>query len=133
MQKLYELAEAENIDVIEKHLPGSLKGFYFRQGKSKLICLEKRLNYVNKRIVFAEGLGHHFTSYGDTVDLSRPDFGTVSKNEYIARKWAAEFLIPDKEFSKLVENKERFHDLNIHYLAEEFGVTKKFLGFRWNI
>jgi len=129
MQKLYELAETENIKVVEEYLPGKIKGFYFRKGKSQLICLEKRLTYVNKRIVFAEELGHHFTSFGNTFNLSRPDFVTLGKNEYLARKWACEFLIPNSEIKKLLR-KEYF---NIYDIAEEFGVTKEFLEFRWDV
>ncbi len=70
MQKLYQLAENENILVKEEHLPGSIKGLFYREGKFNLICLEKRLNDTNKRIVFAEELGHYFTSYGNTLNLS---------------------------------------------------------------
>lgn len=131
MQKLYELAETENIKVVEEYLPGKLKGFYYRKGKDKLICLEKRLNYVNKRIVFAEELGHHFTSYGNTFNLSRPDFITCNKNEYLARKWAAEFLIPDRIFKKTIG--KDFWDLDLNDIAEDFGVTEELLEFRWNV
>lgn len=130
MKKLFEIAECENIKVIEKQLPSRIKGFFYRNGKFNLICLEKRLNKINKRIVFAEEIGHYFTSYDNTFNMSRPDFGTCSKDEYTARKWAAKFLIPDKVLKKIVQ---RDSNLNFKQIADELGVTREFLEFRYSV
>ena len=130
MRKLFELAENENIRVIEKYLPNRIKGFFYRNGKTCIICLEKRLNKTNKRMVFAEELGHYYTSPGNAFNLSRPDFNTYSKNEYLARKWAAKFLIPDRQFKKIIE---KDCNLNLKQVADELEVSKEFLEFRWNV
>ena len=130
MEDLFELAENENIDVIEKNLPDTLKGFYYRNGEDKLICLEKILGSKSKRVVFAEELGHHFTSYDDTLNLNRLDFNAESKGEYPARRWAAEFLIPDSELEELVNFGE---DLDLDDIADRYGVSRGFLKFRYEI
>lgn len=129
MYKLYKLAENENILVKEEHrgLPESIRSFFYRECKFNLICLEKRLNRTNKRIVFAEELGHFFTSYGDTLNLSKPDFNILSKTEYLARKWAAEFLVPDRIFKRLLIN--NLFDMGIYDIAENLGVNIDFLQF----
>lgn len=130
MNKLFELAENENIKVMEKYLPNTIKGFFYRNGKFNLICLEQRLNRINKKIIFAEELGHYFTSHGDSFNLSRPDFVTCSVTEYRARRWAAKFLIPDKVFKKILQR-----DMNLNYkqIADELEVTKELLEFRYNV
>jgi Zn-dependent peptidase ImmA (M78 family) len=130
MKKLFELAENENIKVIEKYLPNRIKGFFYRKEKTCIICLEQRLNRTNKRIIFAEELGHYYTSSGDAFDLSRPDFTTCSKNEYLARKWAAKYLIPDRKFKKIIETDS---NLNLKQIADDLGVNKEFLEFRYNV
>ena len=130
MKELFELAENENIKVIEKYLPNRIKGFFYRNGKSCIICFEKRLNKTNKRIIFAEELGHYYTSSGHIFNLSRPDFDTCSKNEYLARKWAAKFLIPDRKFKKIIEKDS---NLNLKQVADELGVSKELLEFKWNV
>jgi len=127
MKRLYQLAENENIKVVEEYLPGEIKGFYFRKNKTQLICLEKRLNHINKRIVFAEELGHHFTSYIDTLELSRTGCKITGKVEYIARKWAAEFLIPDEAFKDVIK-KSKY--LSLYYISEELNVTEELLKLR---
>jgi Zn-dependent peptidase ImmA (M78 family) len=130
MQELYDLAEAENIKVVEEYLPGKIRGFYFRKGKAKLICLDRKLHYIEKRCVFAEELGHHFTSYGNIFSLSRSD-KFQSENEYLAKKWACKFLIPDS----FIKNQSKYGYLHVSLFdaAEEIEVTEKFLEFRLNL
>ena len=131
MKTLYQLAENENIEVYEDHLPGDLKGFFYRNNKKNIICLEKRLNNTNKRIVFAEELGHYFCSYNNGVYFSKSTCRTFTKNEYVARKWASEFLIPDKVFKRSVIN--NVSDLSTFEIVEDLGVTVDFLRFRFGV
>jgi Zn-dependent peptidase ImmA (M78 family) len=49
----------------------------------------------------------------------------------MARNWAAEFSMPDREFRKIVHRD--IFDLNLYQLAEGFGVTREFLGFRYKV
>ena len=131
MKKLYQLAENENIKVYEDHLPGDVKGFFYRNGGKNIICLGKRLCKTNKRIVFAEELGHYFCSYNNGVYFSKSTSGTLTKNEYVARKWASEFLIPDRIFKRSVIN--NVSDLNTSDIADDLGVTVDFLKFRYGV
>jgi len=131
MKELRKLAENENIDVIEKYLPSRLKGFYFRKGRDMLICLEKRLNNLNKKMVLAHELGHHFKSYGDTFNISKIDCNDISRSELVAKRWEADFLIPEIILENNVLPYLDIYPLCI--IAEDINVTEEILKIRLEI
>jgi len=132
MKQLYEIAENENINVIERNMPNSFNGFFYREGKFNLICLKRRLRKVYKRITFAHELGHYFTSSGNVLFQDRESFNTCSKNEYLARKWAAEYLIHKDQLTMYLNHLDGDY-LNEYELADIFNVTADFVRFRINI
>ncbi|WP_365961204.1 hypothetical protein [uncultured Clostridium sp.] len=59
---------------------------------------------VNYKAIYisllAEELGHHFTTQGNLLEASKNYSEKLYKNkrEYLARRWASNFLISDDEF-----------------------------------
>jgi hypothetical protein len=110
------LKEVE-LNVHEVDMPNSVKGLY----SDKVIWINKRLRTsIEKKCILAEELGHHHTSSGDILDQSNLH---NRKQEYRARNWAYEKLVPLTSFIHA-------HKTGIkskHELADHLEVTEKFL------
>lgn len=81
------------------------------------------------RSVFAEELGHHFTTAGNTLPfkhLRYSDRLKISQAEYRAMKWGALFLMPLDKLIMTVESGLK----EVWELAEQFVVTEDFVRFR---
>lgn len=81
------------------------------------------------RCVLAEELGHHFTTVGDVLPkkyFHYRDRLTVSRAEYRALKWAAEYLVPEDKLQEAF----RTGWLEKWKLAELFNVTEEMMCFR---
>lgn len=75
------------VTVKEKPLKYGLKGLY----KDNKILIDSNIKTNSeKACVLAEELGHHFTSYGDILDIN--DIKNI-KQELRARNWAYEKLV----------------------------------------
>ncbi|NJJ36507.1 ImmA/IrrE family metallo-endopeptidase [Clostridioides difficile] len=87
-EKLLSEADDNNIIVREVPLISNSHGLY----KNNRIALNRnKLNTVSeKACVLAEELGHHYTSYGNILDLNKVE---NSKQEYKARLMAFDRLI----------------------------------------
>ncbi len=83
MNRIYELAEIENIEIIEKKMTGNNRGFY----ADNVMMLDSRMSRKSKKGKAFEELGHHFTSAGDIIDLKNKN---NAKQEYKARAWGYE-------------------------------------------
>lgn len=100
-------------------------------GQSPVIGLAKTLsaNRAHFRTVLAEELGHHFTTVGDQFPKTffhYADRLMISKEEYKALKWAAEFLIPmDKLFEVVGDGPTEFWEM-----AERLEVDQSLVEFR---
>lgn len=130
---MLEIAEREGIIVEHFNFSSPLNGVYWVSPfLPPVITLAERLkkNPNRMRCVFAEELGHHFTSAG--ICIPNREFycyserTEVTKAEYKALRWAAHFLIPEDELldaisSGLYEPWE---------IAEHFRVTDEFATFR---
>ncbi|MGX4600291.1 ImmA/IrrE family metallo-endopeptidase [Faecalimicrobium sp. JNUCC 81] len=118
LEKLYQEAYDENIIVKEVSLNSNSDGLY----KDCKIALNKnKLDNDNEKIcVLAEELGHHYTSYGNIIDLK--DISNL-KQEYKAREIAYNKLV---SLNKLVE---AFHARceNRYEFAEYLNITETFL------
>lgn len=132
MKPLFQIAENENIIVIERTLPESINGFFHRENDFNLICLERNLRRVQRKITLAHEIGHYFTSSGNVIFQDREFFNTCSLDEHLARKWAAEFLIPEDQLIMYINHLDGDY-LNEYELADIFGVTPEFVRFRVNI
>ncbi|MBT2158715.1 ImmA/IrrE family metallo-endopeptidase [Clostridioides difficile] len=118
-EKLLSEADDNNIIVREVPLISNSHGLY----KNNRIALNKNTlnNISEKACVLAEELGHHYTSYGNILDLNKVE---NSKQEYKARLMA---------YNKLIGLKGIIDSFNagcktITEMAEYLDVTEKFLN-----
>lgn len=117
---LYEelLIEAgnEGISVYERDI-GKLKGLYIDGN----IALSPSIrSYAEKACILAEELGHHHTTCGNILDLSKVE---NRKQERRARAWAYEKLVSLRGLIHASKHGIR----NRHELAEFLGVTESFI------
>lgn len=109
--------EEEGITLIELNFKGSAKGLY----ANKVIALSNKLQTeANKNSILVEELGHHFTSYGNVLDLS--DIRNA-KIERLARAWGYNRLIKVSDFIDAFKDGVR----NRYELAEYLSVNEDFL------
>jgi hypothetical protein len=106
--KLFELTEEQGISIEYNKLPQGLLGFYMKEPKMKaVISIDKSiLNDEDKFLeVFAEEVGHHFTTTGDFVGpfFHYKDRLMLNKTEEKAMRWATEYLIPLNELIEIVK------------------------------
>lgn len=137
MQKIYEIAEKEEIHIAYKNLrrAGAIQGFYVIDPRAgPLIVLDIDLLNQPKlhRCIAAHELGHHFrpprTSIKNVIAFYRSNQytnyqTTISQDENRALKWATELLMPSEEVWAAI--KEGYN--TIHLLAEHFNVTEWFV------
>lgn len=129
---IFNVVEKENIIYEERNLSNlKSKGIYLKlDGIPPIIAVDKSIinNYNMYICILSEELGHHFTTYGNLLNPSRDYMDKLIKHkkEYMARKWAANFLITDEEFinalNKCISSKFE--------MAEFFDVTDELLEYK---
>lgn len=123
-----------NLNIQEMHLSDvdGLKGLYVDGN----IAIEKDMTATEKACVLAEELGHHYTTYGDILDLS---YAGNRKQERRARLWAYRraFDLVDLisaykhgcrnrfEIAEYLEITEQFFEDAINTYREKYGVYTK--------
>lgn len=131
--KLYELAHQQGISVLHIDIPEncSYQAIYEYRSNYPFIILATSILHCQSlhRSIFAEELGHHFTSVGKALAKPHYRYGqrlTISRIEYRALCWATRFLIPIKKLLDAV----RLGIFSTWELAEHFVVTEEFMKFR---
>lgn len=121
LNKLYSLVEKENIKTYNYNISGVL-GMFINIGKINAIILRKDLSQYQEKSTLAEELGHYY--YDATYPVSCTDFQLISKQEYRARKWAYNVLIPAEDLISAIENGLN----NIDDLSDYFEVSSQFIN-----
>ncbi|MEW6245068.1 MAG: ImmA/IrrE family metallo-endopeptidase [Bacillota bacterium] len=133
MDDLFRLAEREGIVVEYWDFTPPLEAVYWwSPGLPPVIGLAyslERQPRAYQRCVLAEELGHHFTAIADAIPRTffhYQDRLNVSRAEYRALRWAAEYLMPSGELKAALRKgiKESWE------LATWFDVTKEMAVFR---
>lgn len=128
---LFKLAHKEGIAIEYWDFAPPIEAIYFSSNGKSIIALSRSLFSDRRyfRCILAEELGHHFRTAGDL----RPrqifryrDRLYISKEEYRALKWAAQYLIPLDKLEKAIE--EGLHET--WELADHFDVTEEMIKFR---
>ncbi|MBM7856211.1 Zn-dependent peptidase ImmA (M78 family) [Desulfohalotomaculum tongense] len=81
------------------------------------------------RCVLAEEIGHHFTKAESNLLVDNQSIRKrvqILIDEYKARIWAVNFLVPYEEFKEVVQGSS----LSDKELAKYFRVTKEFIKLR---
>ncbi len=117
---LYEtlLNEAYEEGLIVKEKPlqyndGRIKG-------NRIAIRETIETTTAKACILAEELGHYHTTVGDILDQHNYN---NRKQEYVARKWAYERLVPEENIKKAIADGHT----DIWDLAEHLNVDEAFL------
>lgn len=93
MDRVYKIAEKENIEIIETKMKGNNRGFY----SDNVMMLDTRMSRKAMKCKAYEEFGHHFTSAGDIIDLNNQN---NAKQEYKARAWGYEHHVPLSDIVK---------------------------------
>lgn len=133
---LYREAEKEGIMVEQWDFSPPLDAVFWK-GPSlpPVIGLSDRVftSAPYHRCVLAEELGHYFTTAGSHLAYKHMNYRErlyVSKIEYKAMRWAAEFLVPVKYLKRvIVQDFCRDH----YSLADCFNVTLDMIDFRLSL
>ncbi|WP_460293760.1 ImmA/IrrE family metallo-endopeptidase [Clostridium tertium] len=122
---IFEIIDKENIIYEEASLKNThFKGIYFKvENLQPVIAIEESIvKYTSIYIsILAEELGHHFTTQGNLLEPSKDYSEKLYKNkkEYLARKWACNFLISDAEFVQALLSSIS----NKYEMCEYFNIT----------
>ena len=121
LKKLYDIAENENIDVIN----------FKMKNKAIIGCIDNSytigMNYsaINnsreEKCILAEELGHYYTNTLYDYNYSAQE---IQKREFRANKWAFKTLVPYRKLKDLHDEKGYKY---AYEFAEELGVTEDLL------
>lgn len=125
LKKLYELADKENIDIIN----------FKMKNKAIIGCINNNytigINYSNidnsceEKCILAEELGHYYTNSFYNYNFTKEE---ISKREFRATKWAFKTLIPFTILKQLYEKGYRY----TYEFAEKLGVTEDLVEKAYN-
>lgn len=98
LDKLYDLAEKENIEIYDFYFDEDINGMYLNYDKLNAIALNYKIinNSLEEKCILSEELGHYYMDA--TYPSSTNDKILIDKQEYKAKKWSYYILIP---FEKL--------------------------------
>ncbi|HBB27656.1 MAG TPA: hypothetical protein DC000_00100 [Clostridiales bacterium] len=115
--QLLQVAEDEDIEVIEMSFKGGINGLY----SDNTIAINSNIEtLIEKKCVLAEELGHHFTSIGNILDQKSI---SSRKQEIIARRWGYDKLI---SLRKLIQA-FNYGCRNKYELADFLDITEQYL------
>lgn len=105
LEKLYDLAEKENIKIYDYYFDEDINGIYLNYDKLNTIAL----NYTNientnqEKCILSEELGHY---YMDAIyNYNNIDKITYEKQEFRAKKWSYYALIPFEKLKSAIANR----------------------------
>ncbi len=116
LEILEDEACKDGIEIIERPFSNRIKGLYC----DYVVALNQELDATEKACTLAEELGHHYTTSGNILDLSRAE---NRKQERRARIWAYDKQIGLKGLINAYEQGCK----NRHEIAEYLEVTESFL------
>ncbi|GBF35503.1 Gp23-like protein [Desulfocucumis palustris] len=138
IQSLWEIAEKEGIEVrytnLHKKDP-KLNGLYVWAYNLPIILLDNSLqwNWPQFRCVFAEEVGHYYTSAKSNLLIAQPSYQdkmNLSRDEYRAMCWATDYLIPDIDLNSAINSGKISSPSE---LSDYFEVTEAFLNHKLEI
>ena len=100
LNRLYNIAENEHIKIYDWHIEDS-NGIYINYDKINAIALnyDELGTYIEEKCTLAEELGHY---YMDASYSLCADKNFIDKQEYRARKWSYNVLIPFEDLKSAI-------------------------------
>ena len=127
--ELFRLAEHEGIVILWRQLRPGRVGLYVAPSgdEEPVIVLDPWLEHRERwlRVVLAHELGHHFTATEGWLRLAAKNPGIASRSEAAARRWALDFLLPDREFVRFWRRSPSLHEAADHFYVPESTVIDK--------
>jgi Zn-dependent peptidase ImmA (M78 family) len=131
---LEEIAQKQNIRIIEEILPDKISGFFYRKNGNLAICINKDHGIHRKRFTLAHELGHHVLHSNESLHYDKnPSEEAIyfrsdvsSSEETEANHFAAELLMPQELVSKCIDN----GITTIPDLADAFNVSEDAMNYR---
>lgn len=124
--ELYEFAKDKKIKVKTVNLSDNIKGICLNSGYKSNIYIHSCLNNkdIERKCVLAEEIGHSMVGIISTSlnDTSQQGYLIRSINEFRAKKWAVNNLIPLSTFKQLIGT-----SLNKYEVAEKLEVTEELI------
>ena len=120
LSKLYDIAEKENIDIIDfkmnnKAIIGCINNSYTIGINYSIMD-----NSCEEKTVLAEELGHYYKNCLYNQNYSNEE---ISKREFRASKWAFTTLVPYNQLKELSKQGYKY----AYEFAEELGVTEELI------
>lgn len=105
LDKLYDLAESENIKIYDYCVEEDIYGIYLNYAKLNAIALNYNniKNSQQEKCVLCEELGHYYMDA--TYNYKNVDKQTYDKQEYRAKKWSYYTLIPFENLRRAILNR----------------------------
>lgn len=125
-EKLMDECSQCGIHIEQKSLPRNINAIYYEdEGTEPVIAISKSLKtQAEQACVIAEELGHFHTSCGNLLTDPSVDRTVIRKQEYAAKKWAVQRLVPIRQIIRAYE--AGCHSL--YEMAEHLGATEEFLA-----
>lgn len=101
LNRLYNIAENEHIKIYDWHI-GDCNGIYLNYDKINAIALnyDELGTYVEEKCTLAEELGHYYQDAYYPYQCK--DKTLIDKQEYRAKKWSYNVLIPFEDLKSAV-------------------------------
>ena len=110
------MAEYDYLDICEQKMKKH-EGLY---GDDTIWINKDIPTTTRKTAILAEEIGHHENNVGDITDQTKIE---NQKEEYKARKWASNKLIPDEAIKDAITRGYR----EVYEIADYLGVDEEFL------
>lgn len=94
LEKLYNLAEVENVQIFNYNIDESINGIFLNYDELNVIGLnfETINNTLQEKCVLCEELAHYYMDA--TYNYRNVDIVLYDKQEYRAKKWSYNVLVP---------------------------------------
>lgn len=122
LNNLYDIAEKENIKIYNHYIENTNGAFINVKDINAIVMNYKEIETSAKeKCVLSEELGHYYTDA--TYSPYCVDTTYISKQEYKAKKWSYNTLIPYEKLLYAISNGYR----DYYSLAEYFDVTVDYI------
>lgn len=107
LNKLYDLAETEDIRIYDYCIDENIDGIFLNHDKLNAIALNPHnlKNLKQEKCVLAEELGHYY--YDATYNYKNVDKVLYDKQEYRAKKWSYNVLVPFEKLKLAILKRNR--------------------------
>ena len=123
LERLYELAFLQNIEVVKYDLPERVCGLYFEKGALRTITINNAIRTSGQEAaVMAEEIGHSVVGGGDLVFPGGADPVFRKRAEIRAQYYAYVLVLPVKKLKRALSRGETPYEI-----AEEFGLSEDFV------